>query len=90
MGQANGLFGRYPCMPDDTLEIVLPSNDSTAEFARGVEVGMLWSHLQSSPLPVESIVHAENAEMVLSMADALDCDVRARELGDDLLLVTFA
>jgi hypothetical protein len=77
-------------MSEDTLEIVLPDSLSTAEFGRGVEVGMLWSHLQTATLPFESIVHAENAEMVLGMADALGCDVRARTLGDDLLLVTFS
>jgi hypothetical protein len=76
-------------MTDDTLEIVLPRTESTAEFARGIEVGLLWAHLQANPLPVESIVHVENAETVLGIAEVLGCEVRARELGDDLLLVTF-
>lgn len=77
-------------MPEDTLEILLPSGPATAEFARGVEVGMLWSQLQAAALPFESIVHADNAEMVLRMAEAIGREVRARELDDDLLLVTFA
>lgn len=66
----------------EAFELVVAFDSDTAEFTRGVEVGVLWQRLRSEPLPVTAVVHASNAEMVLRVAEAVGASVRADDLGD--------
>lgn len=60
-------------------------------FVLGVEVGILWQRLHDEPHPVEAVVHAANAEMVLRLAEATDTTAVADEAVDgDWLSVSFS
>lgn len=64
--------------------------DTTAsDFVRGVEVGRLWEMLKNDGEPVEEIVHASNAEMLMRVGEASCRAVQREELGDGWLLVKF-
>ena len=49
---------------------MLPFDTDDPEFRRGVEAGALWAHLEHEPY-VAKTVHADNAEMVMRIAEAL-------------------
>jgi len=66
---------------------VLPFDTDDTEFRRGVEAGALWAHLEHEPY-VAKTVHADNAEMVMRIAEALGLPFSAKPLGDDWLAVT--
>lgn len=72
----------------EAFEMVLPFDTDHTEFARGVEVGVLWHRLCTEPLPITAVVHASNAEMVLRMAEAVGASPCADDLGDEWLAVT--
>jgi hypothetical protein len=78
---------------DDTrqpapFELTLALDRDAPEFARGVEVGMLYQRLRSEPLPLSAIVHADNAEMALRLAESFGVSACAEDLGD-WLAVTY-
>jgi hypothetical protein len=73
----------------DGYSLVVPFDRTTEDFARGVEVGMLWQRLQSDPLPVVAVLHASNAEMALRLGEARGASVQSEELDDDWLTVTY-
>lgn len=77
-------------MSEQPFELVLPFDRSSADFARGVEVGLAYSRLAVEPRPLSMLVHGDNAEMILRLAEAYGCRVAAVELGGDWLEVTFA
>lgn len=53
------------------LECPLAFDTDEPEFARGFEVGFLWGRMVHESEIVQTI-HAENAEMVIRMAEAYD------------------
>jgi len=53
----------------DELECVLAFDTDDPEFARGFEAGMLWGRMIHEREIVQT-VQAENAEMVIRMAEA--------------------
>jgi hypothetical protein len=60
------------------------------EFARGFEVGRLWTLLRERPHEVvEEHAHGANAEMLMRLGEATARQVRSEELGEGWLLVTF-
>jgi hypothetical protein len=60
------------------------------EFARGFEAGRLWTLLRERPdEPLEANVCAENAEMVLRIAEATQRPVHCEELGSEWLAIFF-
>ena len=63
---------------------------SNADFVRGVEVGRVWEILKYVEEPVEEVVHASNAEMMLRIAEATGRSVRSEELDDTWLVVIFS
>lgn len=79
---------------DDTAEggftLMLPFDRDSADFARGVEVGMIWARLASEPPPVRAVAHVDNAEMLLRMGEAWNLRTTATELSLDWLGVTFS
>lgn len=64
--------------------------DEDAPFAFGFECGRLWEMAKANEEEFSETVHAENAEMVLRMGEALGRAVRSEEIGNDWLEVTFA
>ena len=72
------------------FDLVVEFDRDEAAFARGVEVGMLWQKLQTEPLPVEAMIHVDNMEMSIRLAEAKAVSVRADDSDGDWLLVTYA
>lgn len=77
-------------MTGTEFEQVLSFDRDGSDFARGVEVGMAWARLATEPRPMTMLAHADNAEMLLRLADAHSVRATAEELGGDWLEVTFA
>jgi hypothetical protein len=70
---------------------LLPFDTDEPEFVRGFEAGHVWTKLRGSDERQFS-VHADNAEMMLRIAEALDLCVSSEDLdGSDgtWLEVTF-
>jgi hypothetical protein len=67
--------------------LLLPFDSDTPEFRRGAEIGMLWTRLEYEPYVTASI-HADNAEMVIRVAEARGLPFTAQEAGPDWLHVT--
>jgi hypothetical protein len=74
----------------DGYGCALEFDTTTSDFVRGVEIGRLWEILKHSEGPVEEIVHASNAEMILRVAEAAGRAVDSDELDDIWLMVRFA
>jgi hypothetical protein len=76
---------------------VLPFDTDAPAFARGFELGAIWSLIDDPAYDeVVSTIHAENAEMILRMAEATRRPVRAVPVVDesgredpDWLIATF-
>lgn len=71
-------------------DLVLPFDRDTKDFARGVEVGMLHQRLSVESLPVEAVIHVDNVEMALRLAESHEVAVRADDSDGDWLSVTFS
>jgi hypothetical protein len=69
--------------------LALAFDTSETDFARGVEVGRLWEQLKTDPEPITQNVMAENAEMILRIAEATERSVTSEEIDHDRLVVTF-
>jgi hypothetical protein len=69
--------------------LLLPFDTDDRQFARGFEAGRLWAALRAIPdEPVEGvIVHADNAEMAMRMAEATGRRVVGQE-SDDAYWIT--
>jgi hypothetical protein len=69
-------------------ELRLPFDTDDTQFRRGVEVGMLYEAVRHSPV-VSVLIHADNAEMVIRIAEAAGKPFSAEPSGsDDWLDVT--
>ena len=63
--------------------VLRSSRKTRPEFARGFECGRLWALLRAEPdEEVEEYVHAENAEMLLRMAEATERHVQTEDVAD--------
>lgn len=79
-------------MTDPNYGLILAfdrEGDDDVPFALGFECGRLWEMAKANEEEFSQTVHAENAEMVLRMSDALNRTVRSEEIGDDWIEVTF-
>lgn len=63
---------------DDEQILKLQYDSDHPEFARGVQVGMIWQILYSEIEEFEIPVYASNAEMVMRMSEALGYEYSAR------------
>ena len=69
---------------------LLPFDADEPQFARGFEAGRLWALLRERPEePVEELVHASNAEMILRMGEALAREVRSEDVDEAWIEVFF-
>jgi hypothetical protein len=71
-------------------QCVLLFDSQDPEFARGYEAGVVEGRLRALPdEPVTELVHADNAEMMLRIAEATGRSVCSQEKADDWLEVSF-
>jgi hypothetical protein len=66
--------------------LLLRFDTDDPEFIRGVEVGMVWAHLESLPVEAttyERTVHTANLEMLLRVADSLGWALRPEASTDE-------
>lgn len=61
----------------DTPLLVLQVDTDDPQFARGVQVGMIWQLLSSGVEEFEIPVYASNAEMVMRMTEVLNYSYKA-------------
>lgn len=74
---------------DGEYGLVLPFDTDDPEFTRGFETGQLWERLERDGM-ADQLIHAENAEMVMRMAEAKGLGFRADDVGNGWLAVTIA
>ena len=66
--------------------LALPFDTDSADFRRGVEIGMLWARLSYEDC-FSATIHADNAEMVMRVMEAKGVAFTASPLGEDWLTV---
>ena len=66
--------------------LVLAFDTDDPEFTRGFEAGQLWERIQRDN-QAEQLIHAENAEMVMRIAEAKGLSFKAEDVGDGWLQV---
>lgn len=71
------------------LSLVLAFDTDDPEFTRGFEAGQLWERIERDGF-AEKLVHAENAEMVMRIAEARGLTFTAEDAGDGWLHVALA
>jgi hypothetical protein len=74
-------------MPEGAFSLALPFDTDNADFRRGVEAGMLWEAVRRSPV-VSMLIHADNAEMAIRIAEAARKPFTAEDCGADWIDVT--
>jgi hypothetical protein len=67
--------------------LILPFDTDNPEFARGVEVGILWQRLETEP-SLSTTIKDTNAEMVMRIAEAKALRFSAEPLAAGWLVVT--
>lgn len=75
-------------MSESTYGLSLAFDTDEPEFVRGVELGMVWTQLQTTDERTFTM-HQTNTEHVLRMAEELEMEVRSELLDDTWMLVTF-
>jgi hypothetical protein len=71
--------------------LLLAFDTEDAEFARGFEVGRLWSLLRENPdAEICEQAHAVNAEMLLRLAEAIGREVWTEDVDEAWVLATFS
>ncbi len=74
-------------MSETGYGLVLPFDTDDAEFARGVEIGILWQRLETEP-SLTTAIKDTNAEMVMRIAEVKTLPFSAEPLADGWLAVT--
>jgi hypothetical protein len=74
-------------MTDYSLLLAFDTDD--AQFVRGFEAGRIWNELNQTDEQVVATVHAENAEMMLRIAEALNRSVQSEDLDERWITVMF-
>ncbi len=66
--------------------LVLAFDSDDPEFTRGFEAGQLWERLERDGYAGQ-LIHTENAEMVMRMAEAKGLAFTAGDVGDGWMQV---
>jgi len=76
----------------DEWKLELNFDTDNFEFARGVEVGMVYERMQTHRYCGSNTVtvHNENTEMMLRIAENLGLAFKGEELDDHFTAVTFS
>lgn len=67
--------------------LILAFDSDDAEFTRGFEAGQIWERLERDGYTGQ-LIHAENAEMVMRMAESKGLMFRAEDVGNGWMQVT--
>lgn len=76
-------------MDDAEYGLVLRFDTDDPEFVRGFELGQLWERIERDGA-VSQLIHAENAEMVMRIAESKGLRFRAEYAGDGWMTVALA
>jgi hypothetical protein len=71
---------------DAVYGLILAFDSDDAEFTRGFEAGQLWERLERDGYAGQ-LIHAENAEMVMRMAESKGLVFTAKDVGDGWMQV---
>jgi hypothetical protein len=71
----------------DEYRLVLAFDTDKPEFTRGFELGQLWERIERDGCTAQ-LVHAENTEMVMRVAEASGLVFAAEDAGAGWLNVT--
>lgn len=74
---------------DAEFGLVLAFDTDDPEFTRGFEAGLLWERLERDG-HADQLIHAENAEMVMRIAEAKGLRFSAEDLGDGWMQATLS
>jgi hypothetical protein len=74
----------------EPFELVVPFDRDAPDFARGVEMGMLYERLRQGERPTGVMVHATNIEMAIRLAETFGVSASADELSQDWLSFSFS
>ena len=74
----------------DAYSLLLAFDGDSPEFARGFTAGRVWELTRVMDDPVVLMIQANNAEMVLRIAEARGVCAQSIELGDGWLEITFS
>jgi len=66
---------------DAEYSLLLRFDSDEPEFTRGFEVGQIWERLKHESI-FDGPVHAENAEMVMRIAEAVGCEFSGTHATD--------
>lgn len=66
---------------ESEFSLVLAFDTGDPEFTRGFEAGQLWERVERDG-EASQLVHAENAEMVMRIAEAKNLRFTAEEVAD--------
>jgi hypothetical protein len=66
--------------------LILAFDSDDAEFTRGFEAGQLWERLERDGFAAQ-LIHAENTEMVMRMAESKSLAFRAIDVGNGWMQV---
>ncbi len=67
----------------DSKDFLLEFDTTSEDFMRGFECGEIWACLADGVEEIRAIVTADNAEMIIRMAEAADYSYQGKELTDD-------
>ena len=79
-------------MDDGSYNMLLAfdrEGEADEPFAMGFECGRMWEIAKANEDEFSEMVHAENAEMMLRIGEALNRPVRSEDLNDEWIEVTF-
>jgi hypothetical protein len=67
----------------DSSQFLLEFDSSHSEFQRGFECGQIWACLTDEVAEITALITADNAEMVMRMAEAAQYSFEGRYLKED-------
>lgn len=76
---------------DSDLALALSFDTDSIDFARGVEVGLLWADLSYADpdQEIEQTIRAANTEMVIRMGESLGRQVVGQQVDENWTEITF-
>ena len=70
-------------MDGGEYELVLKFDSDSPEFARGVEIGVMWATLRENLGPLYFVIHSSNVEMAMRVAERSGRAFEGAEMSQD-------
>lgn len=72
----------------DEAELILTFDTEHPEFCRGFEAGLMWGRIEfGDEDPIPALVTPKNAEMIMRMAEASNCEFTGEWVNEDWMTV---